>query len=412
MILAATLTARIFSGCSGQDQVIIREPEKEKIHLSFLGFKTGADKVKEMEDLLNQYMDLHPEVIITYEGVVDDYNQVLRSRIETGHADDIFMIHPSDLVTLEAEGWVGTKICDLTDENFITRYNDVVKKLITVNGKVFGAPLCMSVIGLAGNMDLLRECGIEKMPETYGEWIEIMRAVKEKGYEPLAGYLGADASPMFLMAGRSIAPYVLGEEQLTGEETAALVFAKGILDISSLMDEGYIDRQVLLENQESRSYKEVLAEDFAKGHTAFAVLPSWGIGAFLSGTPEFEYELGGLPLGDTGSVAMVRASIPVSVNMQSPNREEALKFLDFLMHAEHIEAYAAGQQSLSPLAGAQSNDETYKELLSLIGEGKALSDTNPEIPFNLVSMLNDISNQLANGQPVEEVLEVLNNASQ
>lgn len=405
VIVVCIMTAGMLAGCSSTQDVAIQTMHEEKIQLSFLGFKTGPTKIEEMETLLNAYMDLHPEVVITYEGISENYSEIMKNRIESGYADDIFMIHPSDFSTIEANGWIGSKIYDLSNEPFINRYNDITKKLITVNGKISGAPMCMSVIGLAANMDILNKCGVDKIPETYSEWLESMKIIKANGYVPMADYLGNDASPMFLMAARSIAPYTLNEVNIRESDTAERIFSKGIYDIAELMDSGFISREQLLANQDKRAYQTVLKDQFAKGESAYAVFPSWGIESFLAGSPDFEFKLTGLPLGDTGSVAMIRASVPVGINNESPNKEEALKFLDFMMHGENIESYAAGQYSVSPLKDADTKDEMFAQLLLLIEDGKALADTNPDIPFNLVESLNTSTLELAQGKTPEEVVD-------
>lgn len=93
----------------------------------------------------------------------------------------------------------------------------------------------------------------------------------------------------------------------------------------------------------------------------------------------------------------MRASVLVGVNNEGPHREEALRFLDFLMQPEHIESYAAEQNSLSPLQGAQSGDPLFAEQLALIGEDRIYSDTDSRIPFNLLKLLNGAAAQMVRG---------------
>ena len=100
----------------------------------------------------------------------------------------------------------------------------------------------------------------------------------------------------------------------------------------------------------------------------------------------------------------MRASVLVGVNNEGPHREEALRFLDFLMQPEHIESYAAEQNSLSPLQGAQSGDPLFAEQLALIGEDRIYSDTDSRIPFNLLKLLNGAAAQMVRGDPLDRIL--------
>lgn len=408
-VLLILIMAVLLSGCS-QQEISIRDRQTEQTHLSFFGFRTRSANVEEIDTILNKYMDEHPDVVITYEGLEEGYYEALENRIQSGNADDIFMIHPSYFADYEAKGWVGTKICDLTDADVMERYNDSVKRLITVNGKIFAAPMCMSVIGLAGNMDMLKECGVEQMPRTYGEWLDSMEKVKDAGHIPMTNYLSSDSSTGFLMAGRSMAPYILGERTKNASDTLETVFGQGVEDISRLMSAGYIDRKQLLARQDEGVFTEALSSVFAKGNVAFVVLPSWGMLTFLDGEPSFEYQISGLPLGDTGSVAMIRASVPIAVNNESLNKEIALDFLNFLLQPENIDAYAENQQSVTPLKDSETEYQKYEVLMDLVAKGQAVADTNPAIPFNLVKTLRNASIKLAEEVPVDEVMiEFLSN---
>ena len=61
---------------------------------------------------------------------------------------------------------------------------DTVLANSTYEGKHYGVPLTMNVVTMFANMDLLKEVGCEKVPETYDELITVCKALKEKGIVP------------------------------------------------------------------------------------------------------------------------------------------------------------------------------------------------------------------------------------
>lgn len=396
----------LLAGC-GSDGFQMAEQGEEEVYLRFAGYKVGETKVEEIEKILNAYMEANKNTVIVYEGIADNYVEVMTNRIENGPADDLFMISDQALSSYGQKGWYGTKIEDLSDKEFLQRYSPMVQALFMVDGKAGAAPMCMSVTGMMVNMDVLHACGIEKAPQTYSQWVEALRTVKAGGYTPMVNYMGNAASLSFLVGARSMAPYV--EEGLSFEGmTAAQVFEKGLRDICDLLDEGLIDRKQALAETEARAYQKVLREQFAAGDVAFAVVPSWCITSFLEGEPDFAYCFTGLPVGDEGPLVNVRASLLVAINGEGENKAAAEEFLDYMMQPEHIEEYAAAQNGLSPLSGAKTDNILYGDILSLIEEERFVSDMDPRIPFNLLGRLNYATEQLLREESMEKVLADFN----
>ena len=182
--LMAVLLALLPAGCREKGVQVV-DGAGETVNLRFLGFKVGADKVEEIDGILNRYMEQNEDVVIVYEGLGDDFVDILTNRLENGYADDLFMISDQALTTYETRGWYGTLIADLSGEDFVQRYSPIIQQLITVDGKISAVPMCLSVVGMLGNMDVLRACGIGEMPRTFDEWVRDMEIVRDHGYTPM-----------------------------------------------------------------------------------------------------------------------------------------------------------------------------------------------------------------------------------
>lgn len=376
----------LLSGCKN-NSFQLAEHEEKRTYLRFAGYKVGKNKVEEIEKILNAYMDQNKETVIVYEGIADNYVEVMTNRIENGSTDDLFMISDQALTSYAQKGWYGTKIEILSDKDFVQRYSPMVRDLFTVDDMIAAVPMCMSVTGMMANMEVLRACGISDMPQTYEQWVETMRIVKANGYTPMANYQGNALSLNFMIAARSIAPYIEQGKSFEGM-TASQVYEKGIRDIYALLDEGLIDREQMLNATEARAYQTVLGEQFAAGGIAFAVMPRWCITSFLAGEPNFDYQFGGLPMGDEGSLVNVRASLLVGINSEGENKEEAEEFLDYMMKPEHIEEYAEAQNGLSPLAGAKTENVLYTDILKLIETEKFFS--TPILEYHSIWFIDSI----------------------
>ena len=78
-----------------------------------------------------------------------------------------------------------------------------------------------------------------------------------------------------------------------------------------------------------------------------------------------------------------------------------MKFLEFMIQPQYIETYSADQNTLSPLAGASWDDPLYARVMGLVSEGKDFSDSSPEIPFNVVTTLVKVVQELRAGKDVD-----------
>lgn len=390
-ILILAIVLAVMTGCDSEETTFKVLPSQEivaKKHVTFFGFKCGAQKIEEIEKILFAYMEKYPKIIVSYESdPAEDYLSMLTRRLETGNANELFMINPSALSTFSQRNWIGSKLVDLGEQDIVQRYSPLMRKWITVDGKIPAVPMNMAVIGLLANNDILKQCGITAIPETYEAWVDSMRRIKEKGYIPFVNYWGNDDSLMFFVVSRTFARFLYQEVPFPEKLTVETLFGEALRDM---------DKDILpLEAPLYDSYKKALKDFAAQGKAAYIITPSWGLAAFFSGNPQFDYQYVGLPLADTGPVINARASIPVAVSAESPRKKEALHFLDFMMQSKYIETYSADQYALSPLEGATSSNPLYATVLKLIHEQKVFSDSTPEIPFNIVSTLNKLTRRIA-----------------
>lgn len=99
---------------------------------------------------------------------------------------------PPDLFTW----WSGTQLKDLVDNDLLSDVTDEwsqfvdlgisdnLKDALTVDGKIYGAPLYVIYNGVIYNKNLFEELGL-KEPETLDEFMEICEVIKESGVTPI-----------------------------------------------------------------------------------------------------------------------------------------------------------------------------------------------------------------------------------
>ncbi len=126
----------------------------------------------------------HPEIEFTWEAIENEtYKTKIKSAVAANELPDIFFT------------WACAFLGDFVQQDKVYCLDDVLAKYkdelpevmlanTTYNGKHYGVPTTMNIVGLFANMDLLKEAGYEEIPGTYDEFIACCDALKAKGIIP------------------------------------------------------------------------------------------------------------------------------------------------------------------------------------------------------------------------------------
>ena len=213
---------------------------------------------------------------------------------------------------------------------------------LTVDGKVYGAPIYHTVTTTMYNKTILTKAGITKPPETWDEIKAAVPKIKAAGFSTLDYSASPEASlnlnfyPLLWQAGGKVFAddgKSVAFNQAPGLE--ALTFLK------TLWDEGAIPKSAL-------SNQNVIADQpFGKGQVAMAltstpadagtVAKTWGeanveIGAPVTGQKQVGF---GLPGG-------------LVLNAASGNKDAAKKFLSFMIQPAQLEGLSKASGFYSP----------------------------------------------------------------
>jgi multiple sugar transport system substrate-binding protein len=240
---------------------------------------------------------------------------------------------------------------------------------LTVDGKVYGAPIYHTVTTTMYNKTVLAKAGIAKPPETWDEIKAAAPKLKAAGFSTLDYSASPEATlnlnfyPLLWQAGGKVFAddgKSVAFNQAQGLE--ALTFLK------SLWDEGAIPKTALTAGN-------VVADSpFGKGQVAMAmtsvpadvatVTKTWGAANVELGTPlTGKKQVGfGLPGG-------------LVVNAASENADGAKKFLSFMTQAAQLDALSKASGFYSPRTDAKSestdpNAAKFKDALQYAVPGE------------------------------------------
>jgi len=218
---------------------------------------------------------------------------------------------------------------------------------LTVDGKVYGAPIYHTVTSTIYNKTVLTKAGITKPPATWDEIKAAAPKLKAAGFSTLDYSASPEATlnlnfyPLLWQAGGKVFAddgKSVAFNQAPGVE--ALTFLK------TLWDQGAIPKSALtngnaIDNQPIGKGQVAMAFTATPANAALAA-KSWGeanteVGAPLTGAKQVGY---GIPGG-------------LSVNAGSENLDEAKKFLSFMIQPPQLQALSKATGYFTPRTDAK-----------------------------------------------------------
>lgn len=405
------------TGCHSSGRLDVddsRKADAEKTTLSLFGFMTGKDRIEEIDQSLSTFMRENENVAVSYEGLStnDGYASTLDKRLETGNADDLFMVNPQVLRTYADKGYFDAYFVDLANSPQLTSaYSDEVLAMVTYGGVIPALPMSIGSFGMYVNEDLLEEHGIDRSPSTLGEFLDDCARLKADGVTPIAASSNGEGFTAKVLAlGRSFAcdPGLFNLQSGGVGEISRTELAKAMRPGCELVEE--LTRQVYWDVEAAKSAKPAEGDvaAFAEGSYAFLPSASWASSALQQADPDFEWEFIGLPVADDGRIAMIRPIACVAVNSAGESQEESLGLMRFLANEEAVLAFTRGQEGISPLKNGKVENEFVVNMSDLMAEGRAYCDCNPRYSFDLYTSIGpEVASIMDGSQGVSEAVERL-----
>lgn len=276
---------------------------------------------------IEDYEAAHPNVKIEMEAFENEsYKTKIKAAMSGGSSEDL----PDIFFT-----WGGAFLGDFVDAGKVVCLDDVYKNNYTedqipsvmlnnstYDGKHYGVPTTFNIVAMFANMDLLKQAGWDKVPETYEELTKCCDDLVAVGIIPF-GCAGSETwcvteylEPIIL---KSIGYEDLGKI-FAGEATwNDPDIAKSVDTMQEMIDKGYFDPSgVALGNDEVKA-------NFLAGKTAFYQNGSWNTGEVAAA--DFESAVAMFPVMNaersTPNCAIGGPSDHLAVCADSPNADLA-----------------------------------------------------------------------------------------
>ena len=223
-----------------------------QVLLTFLGVQYPFENKASIERILNEYSEAHPNILISYEGVLlRAYPDILKQRVKTNSVDDVFMVPPAYARRYMPEGI----LADLSGLPVLSAYRQEVLAQMRMGGTVPYVANSLGAFGLFCNLDMLDRNKLA-VPQTLDGFLAACEAFRRAGVTPLA----ADRESLrALLIARCFEPAAFGdaEDFFRALNTDAAFLQQTLLGgfrfLALLRDKGYFDDSSLARPRESMS---------------------------------------------------------------------------------------------------------------------------------------------------------------
>ncbi|MDR2374182.1 MAG: extracellular solute-binding protein [Bifidobacteriaceae bacterium] len=285
----------------------------------------------QMTPQLEAFAAAHPEVKIdvTYSPPVDEYIQTLQTRILSGTAPDVFIITAENKTNLIE----GQYVLDLAGEPFMQKVPEYNRRALGKDGAEYGLSVASWAGGLLYNEDLLAGVGYEAMPESWDDFLEMGKKLKETGVAPyLQAGAGLNDTLIALLGARDQQEdHQMDAKIFAGESTFAAEYTPVLEGYNRLVTEGIMSPDVVGLDSEQ------LLTEFSAGRVAMIPAGPWNITPIAEANPELNFKFALVPaLAGTEPYASGCYSAGYAINVASDAKQQAAAkvFLEWLTTPE------------------------------------------------------------------------------
>lgn len=333
-ILSFTLISSALMGCSkpAADTTQAKQADSKEVKLNLMVTTRPTTNNKDL------YLDYVPELIkekypnitITVDQLpTAQYTSTIKMKLASGQAPDLFTWWPD----MQAKPLVEANyVKDLSSFSKIGNFNKDMVKSYSFGEKVYGIPLGMSFLTTFYNKDLFKKANIDKVPESWDEFMEDCEKLKSKGITPIVtgdkdafviqfGLYQLAASPVYADNMEFDKKLVAGEKKFTDP-----AWIESIKKFQDLYKKGYVlDGSLGMSQDQARQL-------FIDGKAAMRFDGSFGYTAMTAkGAADFERGMFPLPGNDKGKKQVVNLTPGngLFVSAASKEQDSIQKVLDY-----------------------------------------------------------------------------------
>lgn len=358
------------------------EPSDGVTTLNFFQFKGEA--LEDFSQIIADFEAENPDIRVV-QNQVADADTAIRTLLVKDKAPDVITLNASGNFGRLAEAGV---FYDFSDEPVLDTINPAVQEIIadlgTYGDEVSGLGYVNNANGVIYNQDIFEEQGLE-VPETWDELIAVCDALEAAGITPFYGTLADSWTGMPSWNALGAYPAMDGffdAMRAQGEDTGPDSEVSFEKDFAEAMDQQYELFGYMQDGYRGATYDDGNAA-FANGDVAMLLQGIWALSPIKGINPDIRAGIFPYPATDDPDDRVLVSGVDVVVTMakDSPRQEEALRFVEYLFQKDVIEEFAASQNMVPSVKGAELSDEpAIQSVAPYFDEGRIAGFIDHQIP--------------------------------
>jgi raffinose/stachyose/melibiose transport system substrate-binding protein len=350
-------------------------------------FQLKGEALKVFNEIIADFEAENPDINVVQNQVAEG-DTIIRTLLVKDKAPDV--------ITLNANGGFGKLaqtgvFYDFANEPVLDTINPSVQKILAdlgnKEGEVNGLGYVNNANGVIYNQEIFEEQGLE-VPETWEEFIAVCDALQDAGITPFYGTLADSwtALPSFNALGAYPAQDgffdKMREEGENVGPDSEVSFQK---DFAEAMEQQYELFSYMQDGYRGKTYDDGNAA-FANGEVAMLLQGIWAINPVKGINPDIKAGIFPYPATDNPDDRLLVSGVDVVVTMgkNGPHQEEALRFINYLFEKDVIEEFAASQNMVPSVEGAQlSDDLALQSVKPYFDEGRITGFIDHQIPVSI-----------------------------
>jgi len=329
-----------------------------------------------------------------------DAETVLKTRVVKDDIPDIVGMGATDTYSLLAQSGI---FMDMTGSPLLSRIDETyVQMLKDVSGmeEVIGIPYSTNANGVMYNKEIFSKLGLS-VPRTWDELLATAKKAKDAGTIPF--YFTYKDDWQTVLPFNALASNLEGIEFYLDRREGKVTFADRYREIAEkqleLMEYGHGDNF-------GKNYADG-NRAFARGESAMYIQGTWAISEIRKANPEAPIGFFPLPTGDDPESNKLISGVDtlLAVAEDSKHKEEALRFIEFLLEPENSKQYISEQTLFSTVQGVTQDDPAVAELLPYLKRGQVVDFADHYIPAAV--QLNSIIQSFLQNRDIDAYLKKL-----
>lgn len=304
------------------------------------GWQSSPQEGKLLNQLIQEFEAIHPDIDIKYEAINSEYMDVIRTRLIGAVAPDVFYLEAFEAAQLIQYEVLEPLDDYITPEFYLSDFQPLLLKAFKRNNQLYGIPKDFSTLALFYNKQAFANAGITQPPRTWDELKAVSKILTiDTNGDRQPDQFGFGLAPE--LARQAFMIQAFGGDLTDAKGNATFASAASLQGLSLVVHQYRRDRTAAQPTDVGATWG---SEMLGQGKAAMVIEGPWSIPYFQATFPELQFGVAEVPTvnGRRGTMAYTVAYV---MNRQSKQKQAAWTLIQYLTSQQGMRRWA--QQGLA-----------------------------------------------------------------